>query len=439
MINWKSEQSLKGINVEREKAFAHPTCDGLLLRVYPNGTKVWRWKRALNNKPLNDTLGKFPAMGIAVAIDRARELNVAVDQGFDPLAKAGSIPQPAKRVTIDEAWTTYMADCVRRNRKSVHIRDLTGKKWIVGAIGTKFVADVTEEDVQRVVDGPLNSPSKGRTGGAVRSNGVLKICKTFGKFCKKRKIDGVRDNPAENIDPIPSASITGVRAKRRLSLRELALVILAARELDRRNGGTTAWADIMTLLVMNGCRKGEVFDALGDEWKGNLGLWVIGPERYKTSAECVLPVSTTSAEILSRRAETGSYIIPSQSGVRTGAYVYFRDKLWRIMEEIAGYAIPHWTFHDIRHGFRTNIRKERIASKEVAEKIIHPSPSTDIDELYDDDWLEEMREALTKWEDRVNREVAAVKLLSNTTSSKGGYPSTITDADDPTKHQVLRV
>lgn len=32
-INWKSEQSLKGINVEREKALAHPTCDGLLLRV----------------------------------------------------------------------------------------------------------------------------------------------------------------------------------------------------------------------------------------------------------------------------------------------------------------------------------------------------------------------------------------------------------------------
>lgn len=110
---------------------------------------------------------------------------------------------------------------------------------------------------------------------------------------------------------------------------------------------------------------------------------------------------------MDRRAAKGAYVIPSQSGVRTGAYVFFRDKLTLIMEEIGGETIPHWSFHDIRYGFRTNIRKERIAGKELAEKIIHPSPSTDIDELYDVDWLDEMRAALTKWDARVHEEIRA--------------------------------
>lgn len=411
MINWK-HRSLLGLKVESDRTFTHPTCAGLRLRVYPNGKKVWLWKRGLRKRSLSTKLGQFPAMPMAVAEDRARELNDKLALGLDPLAKPDPGPPPVERMTVAEAWTLYIADCIRRNRKSVHIRDLAGKKWIVDVIGDRFVRDVSTADVQVAVDAPLRSKWKGRTGGAVRSNGVLKICKTFFRFCVKREWDGIQRNPADAIDPIPAASIKGSRPKRRLSIRELALIILAAREFDRRNGGKTTWGDTMTLLVMNGCRKSEVFDAFGDEWNHKLRLWVIGPDRYKTSAECVLPVGPTTAGIFDRRAIPGAYVIPSQSGVRTGAYVFFRDKLWRIMEELHGQPVAKWTFHDIRHGFRTNIRKERLASKEVAEKIIHPSPSTDDDERYDDDWLDEMREALAKWDARVNREIMSITPLS---------------------------
>lgn len=286
MIIWK-HQNLLGYRFPKDKVEAHPTCAGLRMRFYPNGNRVWQWSRSANKHRLKTTLGRFPAMGMAVAEERARELNREFDLGINPLAKRASDFEPAIRPTVEDAWVNYIADCVRRNRKSVHIRDLAGRRYLVAILGEKCIGDFTTADVETVVNAPLASPWKGRTGGAVRSNAILKICKTFFRFCVKREVDGIQRNPADAIDPIPSASIKGCRPKRWLSMRELALVILAARELDRLNGGKTAWADIITLLVMNGCRKGEVFDAFGDEWDRERKLWVISPERYKTSAESV--------------------------------------------------------------------------------------------------------------------------------------------------------
>ncbi len=406
-INWK-HQALLGLRVEKNTTKSHPTCAGLRLRLYANGRKVWEWNRTAKKRRLRTTLGQFPTMGMAVAEERARELNAEFDLGFDPLAKPEPLPEPAPREKVEETWTLYIRDCIRRRRKSVHVRDLAGRKYLVAMLGMKSIREVTTADIQQVVDAPLSSQWKGCTGGAVRSNAILKICKTFFRFCVKREIDGIQRNPADAIDPIPTASIQGSRPKRWLSMRELALIVLAGRELDRRNGGKTAWADILTLLVMNGCRKGEVFEAFGDEWDRSRRSWVIGASRYKTSAECILPLGPTSAAIMDRRAERGAYIIPNQPGVRTGAYVYFRDKITAIMEEIGGEPIEHWSFHDIRYGFRTNIRDLGITDKEGAEDIIHPSPSQDIADRYDLARLKRMGEALTKWDWRVNEEIAIV-------------------------------
>lgn len=100
-ISWK-HQSLLGMCVEREKVFTHPTCAGLRLRIYPNGKKVWQWKRTLNKRPLWATLGQFPAMGMALADDRAREMNDKIDLGLDPLAKPEIAPIQIKRMPLPE-------------------------------------------------------------------------------------------------------------------------------------------------------------------------------------------------------------------------------------------------------------------------------------------------------------------------------------------------
>ena len=103
IINWK-HQTLVGLRVEKDTTKSHPTCDGLRLRLYASGRKVWEWNRTAKRRRIKTTLGQFPAMGMAVAEERARELNAQFDLGFDPLAS--EIHATSSPLTIRAALET---------------------------------------------------------------------------------------------------------------------------------------------------------------------------------------------------------------------------------------------------------------------------------------------------------------------------------------------
>lgn len=314
-------------------------------------------------------------------------------------------------MTVSAAWGNYIKDCRRRGNKegATVKRDLAGRQDLIEPWGEKFLSDVTTDDIRAAISAPLERAKDNATaitGGAVRSNHILSIAKTFFKFCLENGYDDLSRNPASPIRAIKV--IKGSKPKRVLTVRELALLVMAARELNRRTGGKTTWGDIVSLLVLNGNRKSEVFEATGEEWDRVGKIWRIGGARYKTSVECILPVGPTSTAIFDRRAISGEFVVPAQSGVRTGQDRHICDKLTGIMTEIGGEPVERWSFHCVRYGFRSNIRKEKMADSELAERIIHPKAGGDIAVHYDPDWLDEMREALEAWDDRIATEIASI-------------------------------
>ena len=408
-MKW-THKELVGLKVEQEKVLKHPTVQGLRLRAYPSGRKGWQWARMLEGKAIRRALGKFPAISVIEAQVLASELNDAFDRGSDPTA-----PKPVQdallpRVTVAEGWDRYIADCERRRVRSVHKIILMGRKDIIAVLGDKLLADVTAEDVSEIIARPIaRAPGLKRAtqGGMTRSNALIRTCRAFLAFCNKRALDGMQRNAALAVTPVNFRAATA----RTLALRELALLLVAARELDRRNrerGKVTTWADSMSILVLNGNRKSELFDAFGEEWDAETQLWRIGAERYKTGVDCTLPVGPTTAAIFTRRAKAGEFIIPSQSGVRTGQDRHICDKLTEIMSEIDGKAVKPWSMHSIRHGFRQNIRRAKIADSELAEMIIHPKREAVMERRYDSDWHDEMRAALTSWDQLIEAEVRAI-------------------------------
>lgn len=409
-MKW-THKELAGLAFATEKVIRHPTVDGLRLRIYPTGRKAWQWARMLQGKPLRKTLGKFPSVSLAEAQALAGELNASFDRGVDPTIPPAQVAIERPRVTVTEAWDRYIEDCRRRGNKpgATVKHDLAGRKDIVSLLGGKFLSDVTVDEVRVVASAPLKRSSLNPTavtGGAVRSNTILSMTRTFFKFCLDSGYDDLTRNPCASVRPIKT--ITGRKPKRVLTIREMALLILAARELDKRNRGKTTWADALSLLVLNGNRKSEAFEAMGDEWDPVSGLWRIGGARYKTGVDCILPVGPTSASIFRRRARPGEFLIPSQSGIRTGQDRHICDRLTDIMIEIGGEPISRWSMHAIRYGFRSNIRKEGIADSELAERIIHPGRDGEMAVHYDPDWLDEMRVALAAWDKRIAAEVTAV-------------------------------
>lgn len=420
-IIWK-HRNLVGLTVEKETEEPHPTVEGLIFRAYPSGRKSWLFARTFEGRRYKKTLGRFPAITMVEAEALAHGANEALERGEDPFPRAVKTePEPEQtRMTVKEGWERYVEDMVRRGNKSVHERDQFGQKDIVEPLGAKFLADVTTDDIRKVIQRPIErcktkNATLAPTRGVVTSNHVLRACKTFFRFCLDNGFDDMQRNPALAIRVV--TNIAGKKRKRVLSVREMALLIMAGRELDRRRavakkldgrkGGLTTWGDIFTVLVLTGNRKGEVYGAFGHEWDSANKVWRIGAERYKTNVDAVLPVGPSVAAIFDRRATSDGYIFPAQTGVRTGQDRHICDQITEIMEEIGGEPIERWSMHSTRYGFRSGIRKAKIADSELAEKIIHPKAQDDLVE-YDPDWFDEMREALVAWDALIQDEIATI-------------------------------
>ena len=87
----------------KEKDYTLSDGNGLYLMVWPNGTKVWLFKKSINSKIQKKTLGRFPEVGISEARFTAKALTEELTCTTSDEARAKeSSSQTLKQVY--EAW-----------------------------------------------------------------------------------------------------------------------------------------------------------------------------------------------------------------------------------------------------------------------------------------------------------------------------------------------
>lgn len=59
---------------------------GLYLEIFPNGSKLWRWKYRFLRKEKRLVLGKYPEVGLKDARDKRNEARKLLNDGIDPSA-----------------------------------------------------------------------------------------------------------------------------------------------------------------------------------------------------------------------------------------------------------------------------------------------------------------------------------------------------------------
>lgn len=85
---------------------------------------------------------------------------------------------------------------------------------------------------------------------------------------------------------------------------------------------------------------------------------------------------------------------------------HFNDGSWgKLKAEIdKASGVRDWQIRDLRRTFRSNMAKLRVP-REIAEVLLNHvtgANKSDLDEIYDRyDYLDEKREALAKWENRL--------------------------------------
>jgi integrase len=157
------------------------------------------------------------------------------------------------------------------------------------------------------------------------------------------------------------------------------------------------------LLLLTGARKTEV---AGGQWREldlHKKLWMVPPERFKSNATHLVPLSDQAVAVLRElpRFTKGDHLFTTTLGEKhvTG-FSRAKAEVDKLVGERLGASPPPWVIHDIRRTVRTRLASLRVPDM-VAEMVIGHGRKG-LQRVYDQHTYEaEMREALELWAARL--------------------------------------
>ena len=92
----------------KEKAYSLNDSGGLYLWVTPPGGRLWRWAYRFEGKEKLMSLGKYPAVSLALARERYSEARKLLATGVDPMAQR-KIEKTAQKVSCENSFQSVTA------------------------------------------------------------------------------------------------------------------------------------------------------------------------------------------------------------------------------------------------------------------------------------------------------------------------------------------
>jgi len=158
---------------------------------------------------------------------------------------------------------------------------------------------------------------------------------------------------------------------------------------------------MVRLLILWGTRNGET-GRLRRDWIDGDVLTIPGAFTKNGRAHAI-PLLPMAKAVLDEQPERGDFFFPG----RLLSETHFNDGSWgkfkKALEKRSG--VRNWQLRDLRRTFRSNMAKLKIR-REIAEQLLNHvtgANRNELDEIYDRyDYLDEKREALEKWENRLH-------------------------------------
>ncbi|MCD1651357.1 tyrosine-type recombinase/integrase [Halomonas meridiana] len=352
--------------------------------------KAWLYRYRINGKQCELQLGTYPAMKLTEARQAHREAVKVVEQGLDPRKQRAS-----EKATNLAAWT--MKDAF--NRWIEHYQQQPGRnkqpptaktvaqqrgRWrrhLAPRLADFYVRDVS----RRLLIDVLEQASKSAK---VEARHSLNLLRQLLRYCQKREQIDV--NPTDGLTPADIAASASAPRQRHLPLPELRQLWQAIDDAraDSEGKATTAVlsvpvANALKLLVLTGCRRGEVAFMRWDEI--NKTEWTIPAERTKSRRQHKVHLCPLALELLAeqRQLTAGEFVFTSTQG--TGRPLH-PDSLSTTIARLQGrarkehdetaplYHLEHFTTHDLRRSFATQATETLMADPLLVEMMLAHAP-----------------------------------------------------------------
>jgi integrase len=289
---------------------------GLYLRVGRGGAKSWAFRFMLKGKSREMGFGSLIKVGLADARKKANDARLLLSDGHDPLARrqeeamqraSAEKLATARAMTFDQCADAYIAahEVSWKNEKHRQQWRNTLTTYVTPVFGSVPVEDVDINLVMKVIE-PIWSA---KTETARRVRGRIEVILDWAR------VRGYRagENPARwrgNIDHLlpTRAKVRAVKHHAALPYAEISEFMTDLRSME----GTGAAA--LEFLILTAARTSEVIYARWAELDLKNKIWIVPPERMKSSREHRVPLSSPAIAVLKRMERLkGVYVFPGRN------------------------------------------------------------------------------------------------------------------------------
>lgn len=336
------------------KLYPDAQVPGLAVRITANGARafVLRYRNSAGRER-SYTIGSCSDWRIAAARNEGRRLRLEVSQGRDPL---GEEQTTRGAPTVAQLAERFLEDHVSRKRAST-ARDYAQqlRKHVLPSLGKLKVADVTYADIDRL------HRAITRSGSPYVANRTLAVLHKMFELAIRWKLRA--DNPCKGIERNQEH-----KRQRYLTASELAALTKALVEYSDQQA-----ANIVRLLLLTGCRRGEALSARWADLDLDAGVWTKPAATTKQKREHRLPLSAAAVQLLSaiRATSEGEFVFPGQgrAGYREGI-----RKPWDALCRAAG--IQGARIHDLRHTHASVLASAGLSLPVIGALLGHTQAQT---------------------------------------------------------------
>lgn len=373
--------------------------NGLYLRYRPTDKlPMWFFRFKIAKIEHKVILGRFPSMALSQARKEALKLRADILRGINPAdEKRETKRKTAAKAVADQSAQTVIDLVNEYFKRNVEGKCKTAKpmrqrvdKYLIPVIGKLRIDAVEPMHISNMLDRIVEA------GAPTTANDILSYSKQIFNHAIKRHI--IKSNPAIAFDFTDAGGKETAR-KRYLTGDELSKLFKAMHNSKKFTRHHYLCSKLLLLL---GCRKGELLKAKRVDFDISASIWRMSLEN-KTGSAINVPLPTSAMEILKELMEfqiDGSeYLIPAQ-GVRT-------SKQGHISEGYLNRPIKEWVFplmvdvapftiHDFRATLKTHLGQMGVA-RFVSERCLNHKIEG-MEGVYDrGDYLTERRAALEQW------------------------------------------
>jgi integrase len=363
---------------------------GLVLRVYPNGRKVffafYRVGSGRKAPQRWDRIGDADAIALKDARDAAKARMGAVAKGGDPAGERRAEIK-RERARLKPALDDYDADLARRQVvKRAEVMSLLHRE-LFGPLGNVDLTSLTRNDLVKRI---REVEASGRPGTAkelkTRVGVFLSWCVDHGLITAS-PLAGWRQQrktKAERID----------RPGRALADWELPELWKAA--------GAQGWpfGAYLQLLLLLGQRRTETMMMRWGDVDLGAKVWTVPAEITKSGRAHRVPLPHQAVEVLRthKRAAKSDLVFP---GRRNQPMTGWSKRLPAVYKLTTAAGMARWTPHDLRRTVRTGLGKLGV-DRVIAELLLNHAISDELTAIYDRaEYWQQRTEAAQRWADHV--------------------------------------